>query len=204
MKKISCAVVGYGDRGERYTDYAINVPEELEVVAVVDPNHVRRQLAQKNHNIPDCRAFETLEAFLAADIRCDLIVNATMDELHYVTAKALLERGYNMMLEKPVTGKAEELLELERLAKEKGCKLVVCHVLRYTPYYLKVKEVIDSGKIGRVVDMQLNEHIWFGHAVNAYVRGKWRNENTCGSSFLLAKSCHDTDLLSESLEVEVR
>ena len=195
MRKITCAVVGYGDRGERYTDYAVNVPEELEVVAVVDPNHVRRQLAQKKLHISDDRAFETLEAFLAAGVRCDFVVNATMDELHYVSAKAILEQGYDLMLEKPVTGKPEELLELERLAREKNCKMVVCHVLRYTPYYLKVKEVIDSGRIGRVVDMQLNEHIWFGHAVNAYVRGKWRNEAVCGSSFLLAKCCHDTDLM---------
>lgn len=195
MRKIACAVVGYGDRGSRYIDYALQCPEEAVMVAVVDPNPVRRDLAKKNHDLSDSQIFENLDDFLAAGIECDVVINATMDEMHYETGKAILEKGYNLMLEKPVTSNPDELLELERLANSKNLKMVVCHVLRYTPFYSKVKEVIDSGKIGKVVDMQLNEHIWFGHAINAYVRGKWRNEQSCGSSFLLAKCCHDTDLM---------
>lgn len=118
-----------------------------------------------------------------------------MDEMHYATSMQLLQNGYNILLEKPITGNAKELLSLEKIAEEKNCKVVVCHVLRYTPFYRKIKEIIDSGKIGKVVDMQLNEHVWHGHFVNSYVRGKWRSEKECGSGFLLAKCCHDTDLM---------
>lgn len=107
----------------------------------------------------------------------------------------LLEKGYNILLEKPITANPEELLAIARKAKEKGCKVVVCHVLRYTRFYSKIKSIIDSGEIGGIVDMQLNEHVWYGHFVNSYVRGKWRSEKECGSGLLLAKCCHDTDLM---------
>jgi hypothetical protein len=118
-----------------------------------------------------------------------------MDEMHYETAMKLIEAGYNLVLEKPITGNLTELLDIERSAKEKGVKILVCHVLRYTPFYRSIKEIIDSGKIGKVINMQLNEHVWYGHFVNSYVRGKWRSEKACGSGLLLAKCCHDTDLI---------
>ena len=99
------------------------------------------------------------------------------------------------MLEKPITSNPKELFDIQKTAEKKGLKVVICHVLRYTPFYRKIKEIIDSEKIGKVVDMQLNEHVWHGHFVNAYVRGKWRSEKECGSGFLIAKCCHDTDLM---------
>jgi hypothetical protein len=98
-------------------------------------------------------------------------------------------------LEKPITANPEELLAIEKKAKEKGCKVVICHVLRYTPFYSKIKQIIDGGEIGKIVSLQLNEHVWHGHFVNSYVRGKWRSEKECGSGLLLAKCCHDTDLM---------
>ena len=101
----------------------------------------------------------------------------------------------NILLEKPVTANPKELLDIKNKAEEKGLKVVVCHVLRYTPFYSTIKNIIDSGKIGKIVSMQLNEHVWYGHFVNAYVRGKWNNEEACGSGLLLAKCCHDTDLI---------
>lgn len=195
MKTIKCAILGYGDRGFHYSAYAKNEPEELEIVAIIDTNERKLRLAQDRFDLADSQLYENLEAFLRADVDCDVVVNSTMDQMHYETTMQLLDKGYNVLLEKPITGKVEELLAIEKKAQEKGCKVVVCHVLRYTPYYSHIKRVIDSGKLGEIMNIQLNEHIWHGHFVNAFVRGKWRSEKECGSGLLLAKCCHDTDLM---------
>ena len=195
MKKIQCVILGYGDRSSRYAQYAESKPEELEIIGVIDVNDLKLQRAKEVFGLSDACLYKSLEEFLQKDVVCDVVINGTMDQLHYATTMPLLEKGYNVLLEKPITANAKELLEIEAKAKEKNCKVVVCHVLRYTPFYSKIKGIIDSGKIGKVVNMQLNEHVWYGHFVNAYVRGKWRSEKECGSGLLLAKCCHDTDLM---------
>ena len=195
MKKLKAALLGAGNRGQIYCDYALTCPEELEIVSVVDINAFKMNEAGDKYRIKKEMRFLDLDAFIKANISCDFVINATMDEMHYETSMKLIEAGYNLILEKPITANVNELLDIERLAKQKGVKILVCHVLRYTPFYRTIKKIIDSGKIGKVINMQLNEHVWYGHFVNAYVRGKWRSEKACGSGLLLAKCCHDTDLI---------
>lgn len=195
MKKISCVILGYGDRSSRYAEYAEAHPDELEITGIIDINPLKREQGKERYHLSDERIFESLDAFLEADVACDVVINGTMDEVHYITTMPLLKRGYNVLLEKPVTANKDELLEIQKTAKENGCKVVVCHVLRYTPFYSRIKSIIDSGNVGKIISMQLNEHVWYGHFVNAYVRGKWRSEKECGSSLLLAKCCHDADLM---------
>ncbi len=193
MKTIKCAILGFGGRGRGYGNYLKE--EDTEFVGIIDNNPFVLQDAKEMLGLSDDKLFLTLDDFLAKKPACDFIYNATMDLFHYETSIKILNAGYNMLLEKPVTANVEELLEIERLAKEKGCTVLVCHCLRYTPFYRKIKEIIDSGEIGKVMNLQLNEHIWQGHFVNAFVRGKWRNEKECGSGLLLQKNCHDTDLM---------
>ena len=195
MNKITCVILGYGDRSSRYAEYAIFHPDELKITGVIDVNEFKRRQAKEKFNLPEESIFSSLDEFLSKKVKCDVIINGTMDNIHYSTTMPLLERGYNILLEKPVTANINELLEIESVAKKNGCKAVVCHVLRYTPFYSTIKRIIDSGEIGKIVDMQLNEHVWYGHFVNSYVRGKWRSEKECGSGLLLAKCCHDTDLM---------
>lgn len=195
MKKLKAALLGAGNRGQIYCDYALTCPEELEIVSVVDINAFKMNEAGDKYRIKKEMRFLDLDAFIKANVSCDFVINATMDEMHYETSMKLIEAGYNLILEKPITANVNELLDIERLAKQKGVKILVCHVLRYTPFYRTIKKIIDSGKIGKVINMQLNEHVWYGHFVNAYVRGKWRSEKACGSGLLLAKCCHDTDLI---------
>ena len=195
MKKIKCVILGYGLRGQAYAKYALLRPEELEIIAVIDFSSIGREKAKQDFNLPDSALFDSLDSFIEKGIDCDLIVNATMDTYHYETSVKILKAKYNMLLEKPVSSKSEEVKEIARLAKENNCAVFVCHVLRYTPFYSKIKEIIDSDEIGKVISIQANEHIWHGLFVDAFVRGKWSNEKECGSGLLLSKCCHDTDLL---------
>lgn len=194
-KKIKIAVIGYGDRGSIYANYAYTNKEEAQIVAVVDLLEYRLKEASEKFNVPQQNLFTSIEDFINAKIECDLVVNATMDQQHYQTAVTLIENGYNVLLEKPVTAKKEELLDIERRVKEKGTLLFVCHVMRYSPYFVKVKELINNGAIGEIVALEMNEHVSKHHYLTSYVRGRWHSEEECGSGLLLAKSCHDLDLM---------
>ena len=195
MKQYKVALVGAGNRGCVYCDYSFDEPQELKVVAVVDLKELARTEAGERYHIPEDKRFATLDAFLEAKVDCDFVINATMDEAHFETAKKIMEAGYDMLLEKPIVNNEEELLQLQAIAKANNVRVNVCHVLRYTPFYKKIKEIINSGKLGRIMTMELNEHVGIAHFIDSFVRGKWKSEKECGSSFLLQKSCHDMDLI---------
>jgi predicted dehydrogenase len=144
MKKIKGAILGYGDRSFWYSQYALDRPEEFEIIAVIDVNKFKLDNAKKRFNLPDEMLFSSLDEFLSKDIACDVVINGTMDNLHYETTIKLLNKKYNILLEKPITSNPDELLEIESLANKNGCKVVVCHVLRYTPFFRKIKEIMDT------------------------------------------------------------
>lgn len=194
-KKIKAAVVGYGNRGQVYADYSLDMPDELEVVAIVDPNAYKLKEAKKRYNLPAKALFTSLDDFISADIKCDIVINATMDQIHYKTAMQILEAGYDMLIEKPIVNNARELLDIKRVAEDKGLNVFVCHVLRYTPFYRTIKTLLNNGEIGEVMTMEMNEHVCTSHYLTAFDRGKWNSEAICGSGFLLAKCCHDMDLM---------
>jgi predicted dehydrogenase len=195
MQKVSVVVIGFGDRAVAYTKYALNNPDRLEVKAVIDPNPFRRELAKEMFKLSDEFLFDNMEDCLKLGKIADAVINGTMDELHIPTSIPFLKLGYDMLLEKPITNNKEDLLHLKKVADENGCKLMICHVLRYTPFYLKIKEIILSGEIGEIVELETNEMVGVSHASASYIRGKWNNRKKCGSSMLLAKCCHDADLL---------
>ena len=195
IKKMWGVVVGYGNRGQVYADYTFDCPDEFGVAAVVDPNPFKLQEAKKRYGLSDDRLFLSFADFLAAKVACDFVINATMDQYHYETAMEILNAGYDMLMEKPIVANREQLLEIQDCAQKNNCKVFVCHVLRYTTYYKKIKQLLNEGVIGEIVTMEMNEHVGVAHYLAAYDRGKWNSESACGSGFLLAKSCHDLDVM---------
>ena len=195
LKKLWAVVVGYGNRGQVYADYSLAESAELGIAAIVDPNEFKLQEAKERYGLPSDHLFKDFTSFAKSGIACDFVINATMDQLHYETSMEILNAGYDMLLEKPIVADTKELKDIEQLAKEKGAKVFVCHVLRYTPFYRKIKELLNNGAIGVVETIEMNEHVALAHYVSSYVRGKWNSEKECGSGFILAKSCHDLDLM---------
>ena len=194
MKQLTAVLVGAGDRGGIYAEYSIMEPEELKIVAVVEPNELRRRLAGERYGLDESRWYASVDEFLADKVACDFVINATMDQQHYETAAPLLAAGYHMLLEKPIVNNREQLLDLQRLAHENNVYVSICHVLRYAPFYKTIKEMILDGAVGDIMTMEMNEHVGIAHFIDSFVRGKWNSEAKCGSGFLLAKSCHDMDL----------
>ncbi len=194
-KKIKVSIVGAGNRGCIYASYALSHPDDMQVCAVVDPNVLHRTELGKLHGVKTEMLFSSVEDFIQKKVECDVVINATIDQLHYSTTKKLLLSDYNVLMEKPITANQEELLDLERLAKKQGRMLAVCHVLRYSPFYRTIKEELIKGSIGKITSINMAEHVEVGHYLESYVVGKWKSEQECGSSFLLAKSCHDLDVM---------
>lgn len=193
--KVSISVVGAGDRGkDSYALYALDYPEDLEIVAVAEPNEAKRNEFVKVHNIKEENIFTSWEELLECDRLSDGIIIATQDDMHFKPTKIALEKGYDVLLEKPMSNDITEIVALGELAKQYDNNFMICHVLRYSPFFSKLKELIESGVIGELRSMQHNENIGYYHMAHSFVRGNWRNE-TESSPIILAKSCHDMDIM---------
>lgn len=193
-KKISVVLVGCGDRGTVYCNQGIDLGT-MELVAAVDPNPERLRYMQEIYGISAQNCYLDKSEVLKQGRIADCAIVATLDQYHKESVIPFLEQGYDVLLEKPVVNNEKDLLEIEKVAKENNSRLIVCHVLRYTPFFKKVKEFIDSGSLGEIMNMESSERVCAFHGSAAYIRGKWNSEKECGSSLLLAKCCHDIDVL---------
>lgn len=193
--KIKVALIGAGQRGKDiYGEYAMKNPENIEFVAVAEPNKIKRNMFAESHGIDEEFIFESWEELLEKDKFCDAVVIATPDDTHFEPASIALKKGYHILLEKPMSNEADECIELGKLAKENKRVFLIAHVLRYTPFFSKIKEIIDSGEIGKLMTISHNENIGYFHFAHSFVRGNWRKSDL-SSPLILQKSCHDMDIL---------
>ena len=193
-RPVTCVIIGHGNRGSYYASMARKMPDDWKVAGVAEPIKYRNEAAAKNHAIPDDRRFDTWERVFDDKKFADVCVISTPDDLHYAPAMAALDRGYDLLLEKPIAMSWQQCKEIHAMAKEKKAVVGVCHVLRYAPYFVQMREVIASGMIGEVVSVQHLEPIEQIHMSHSFVRGIWRNTKIA-LPIILAKSCHDLDLL---------
>lgn len=195
MTKVRIALIGAGDRGkDRYGEFAIQYPENIEFVAVAEPNVTKRKEFSRKHNISNELQFDSRELLLNKEKFCDGIIIATQDDMHFEPAKKALENGYHVLLEKPMSNDISECIKLGKIAAKSNKAFMICHVLRYTTFYSAIKKAIDDGLIGTITSVQHNENIGYYHFAHSFVRGNWRNTKE-SSPLILAKSCHDMDLL---------
>nr|WP_294908145.1 Gfo/Idh/MocA family oxidoreductase [uncultured Lacibacter sp.] len=193
-KPVTVVLIGAGHRGSIYADYATKNPDELQIVAVADNNPERRKRTSRKHNISADQCYKDWKEVFIKPKMADAVIIATPDQLHTAPCLAALEAGYDILLEKPIAPTEEECRLILQKAKETGRIVGVCHVLRYSPYFRELKEVIDAGLIGEIISMQHMEPIEHIHMSHSYVRGKWRNSKMA-APIILAKSSHDTDII---------
>ena len=196
MKKISVAVIGAGVRGTNaYAPYLLENPTLGQVVAVAEPNEEKRNNFKNRYNIKEENTFYSYKDLLSKDKLADALIIATNDEQHYEPAQMALKKGYHILLEKPMSNKLEEVIKLGELAKKYPNQVfMICHILRYTPFFSELKKIVDSKELGQLVSIQHNENIGYYHYAHSYTRGNWRDSNKT-SPLVLAKSCHDMDIL---------
>lgn len=188
------ALIGAGQRGMIYSEYAY-FKKGIEIVAVAEPDEKRRQIAAEKFSIKEERQYTDAEEFFQAGKLCDAVIISTMDKDHFVQAMAALACGYDILLEKPISPDPKECIRICEEAEKRGRKITVCHVLRYTDFFSTVKRIVDSGELGRIVAIQHNENVGNFHIAHSFVRGNWRRSDTT-SPIIMAKSCHDMDILA--------
>lgn len=195
MNQIKVVLVGAGNRADGYAKLALEKPEKMKVVGLVDPDVVRRNIIKNKYGVEEENCFDCVEEFVQREKFADAVINGTMDNIHVATSVPILQKGYDLLLEKPFCVNEDEMWELKEAADHYKCKVMICHVLRYAPFYSSIKKKVLDGEIGDIMSIQLTEHVEFNHWGVSYLRGKWANESICGSPVLLAKSCHDIDLM---------
>ena len=195
LRPLKTIIVGGGHRSLTYANLANTDSDKMEIVGVADPDENRRNSIAKLYNIPPERCFSTAEELAEAPKFADAVINGTMDHVHVKTTIPLLKAGYDVLLEKPFSVNEEEARELVETAEKYGRKVMVCFVLRYAPFYRKIKDLILAGEIGEIISIQMSEFVSYHHMSTSHVRGKWNNSEKCHSSMLLAKCCHDIDIM---------
>lgn len=192
-KKFTVAIIGMGGRGRAYTREMLKHPDKYEVVAICDINETRINDAKNDFGIKEEQVLRHEDDFFSKK-RADICVVSTQDQDHVRHAIKALELGYDVLCEKPISDSEEECRKLLKAQKKYGGKVFVCHVLRYAPAFVKLKELIDSKVIGDVVMIDHIEQVYYFHQAHSYVRGNWRRREDT-SPMIIAKSCHDLDLL---------
>lgn len=193
-KPVTAITCGAGARGNVYGNYAVQYPGHLKIVGVAEPIPLRNDRYAAKHNIESANRFTTWEHVFQKPKFADTIIITTPDDLHYGPCMEALKMGYDVLLEKPISPSEKECRDILALAKKTGRIVAVCHVLRYAPYFIKLRELIQSGAIGELVSIQHLEPIGYDHMAHSYVRGNWHNSNKT-TPIILAKSCHDLDIL---------
>jgi predicted dehydrogenase len=194
MKPLRLACIGCGARAQTYTQLAARRPDRFQIVAGADPVPERIEKIRRVSGHADFRGFPNAEALLAAGKLADLMIVATQDNHHFDHCRGALSLGYDVLLEKPIATRVDQVLAIERLARQVNRRVMVCFVLRFAAFYRKVKEIIDSGALGELVSIQANEGVGPWHQAHSFVRGHWAVVGK-SSPMILSKCCHDADIV---------
>lgn len=195
MKKLKLILIGGGDRGKSYTKYLDTNPDKFELVAIAEPVKEKRDFFKEKYNIPEDMCFEDYNEILKKPRFADIVMICTQDKMHFDPAMKAIEKKYDLLLEKPVSINEQECFKIATAAKENNVRVLVCHVLRFTQFFKKIKSFIEEGELGEITNIIHEEDVGNIHMSHSYVRGNWRRKDE-SSPMILAKCCHDTDLLS--------
>ena len=185
-------LIGAGNRGMTYGQWAHEHGIEIAAVAELRPDRLKD--AGDRLKVPEAMRFSDASQVFDLGKIADAAIIATMDRDHYGHVMMALDCGYDILLEKPISPDPKECIEIEEKANALGRSITVCHVLRYTNFFSTIKEILDSGDLGRIIAIKHSENIGNFHMAHSFVRGNWRNDQLT-SPIIMQKSCHDLDIL---------
>lgn len=198
--ELEAVIIGAGARGNRvFAELMTTESTGWRVSAVVEPDEGRREAFRRRHGIPEDRAFVSLDALLAGPRAGDVAFICTPDVTHYSICAAVSSAGYDVLLEKPIATSLPDCLALLDVQQTHGNRIFVAHVLRYSPFFRTVKEVVASRRHGLVRNIRLTENVGHWHFAHSYVRGNWRRRDET-APIVLTKSSHDLDLIAWLME----
>lgn len=193
-KPISIVVIGAGNRANKYLEYAKMNPDKVKLVGVVELNDIRRNKMANSFGLKDSQCYSDYHTFFSKPTQANAVLICTPEHKHFEPCMLAIQKGYHVLLEKPIAPKLEECIEIGKAANEKGVIVAVCHVLRYHPYFVKIKELIDKEELGRIISINHRSSVGIDRSTHGFVRGMWRKEGIT-NPMLISKCCHDIDFL---------
>ena len=192
---VKVAILGLGSRGATtYGDYLITL-HDVKISAICDIDKDKLNFYQNKYHVEKKDCFLNSEDFFKAGKLADILIIATMDQDHYSQAMKALDLKYHLLLEKPIALNLKQCLDIENKALKNNLYVVVCHVLRYSLFYKKIKEIVNSKILGNIININTTENVGYWHQAHSFVRGNWNNSNKT-SPMILQKCCHDFDILN--------
>ena len=184
MGKIKTAIIGYGRSGrDIHTSLLKQLPDLFEIVCYADADAERREMIKREMNKP---VFPEYTALLGQS-GIDLVINASFSQDHPRISIDLLKHGFNVVSEKPVAKDAEEFQTILDAVKQTGKKYYPFQQYRFSPGFKKLKEIIDSGVLGRIVSVKME-------FANLARRWDWQTVHANNAGVLLNNGPHYVDM----------
>ena len=193
-KPISIVAIGAGNRTNKYLEYVKQHPDKAKLVGVVELNEIRRNKIAEKFGLEPSACFTDYHDFFRSSLKVDAVMICTPENMHYEPCMMAIEAGYHVLLEKPIAQTPEECIAIGEAARRKNVIVTVCHVLRYHPYFMKLKELACSGELGNIISINHRTAVGVDRAAHSFVRGPWRKESET-NPMLISKCCHDIDFL---------
>ena len=196
---LTFALAAAGSRGRMFAEWLRDNYHPKAVVAVAEPNEVRRNAIAEMFHLPPDRCYSTWQEMLEQPQLANVLLDMTMDTDHFDSAIVAMRKGYHLLLEKPMATTLRECAQIEAVRRETKRIVSVCHSLRYHSVYAEVRRILRAGTIGEVVSLDQLEAVELVHQAHSFVRGNWGREDR-STYMLLAKSCHDIDIIADLMD----
>ncbi|MBR7103533.1 MAG: Gfo/Idh/MocA family oxidoreductase [Lentisphaeria bacterium] len=195
-KKFKIAIIGCGARSIAYAKN-LTAAEEVELVACADPDreHLRTMSSYTAVKEEQLRIYSDWKDLCENEQDLDGVVIATPNYLHHQPAAEIIRRGIPLALEKPLTTTMKDSEYLLEAVRDFRPQLLIGFVLRSTPFYRKIREVVDSGAIGSVISIQADELVTPGVS-SVISRSPWRRHTAMSGGTMMEKCSHDMDLIN--------
>lgn len=193
-KPVSVVAIGAGNRTSKYLEYVKRNPDKVKLVGVVELNDIRRNNVAENFGLTEAQCFSDYKEFFRQPKEADAVMVCTPENMHFEPCMLAIEAGYHILLEKPIAPTLQECQAIGKAAREKGVIVAVCHVLRHHPYFMKIKELCESGELGKIISINHRSSVGIDRSAHGFVRGMWRQEAKT-NPMLISKCCHDIDFL---------
>lgn len=192
--KVKIAAVGLGNRTCKYLRYVEEHGDVAELVAVVDPNLSKTDWAKAVFSLPEDRCFGSFDELAASGLQLDACIIGTPDLYHHELAVKAMRCGWHVLLEKPMGQTEEQCKDIVAVSVETGRMVTVCYILRYHPYFMKLKELSADQKMGKILSVKHIERVGRDRTAHTFVRGPW-NMKEMNTTVFFTKCCHDVDFV---------
>ena len=194
QRPVSIVAIGAGNRTNKYLEYVRRNPDKARLIGVVELNDLRRQKVADEFDLDASCCYTDYRDFFRSPLKADAVMICTPENKHFEPAMLAIETGYHVLLEKPIAQTLEECVAIGEAARRKNVIVSVCHVLRYHPYFIKLKELACSGELGNIISINHCTSVGVDRATHSFVRGLWSREADT-NPMLISKCCHDIDFL---------